>query len=326
MQSSQLFVCEIKKENFHCTEFLFISSGNGIYHGVIKVPSKRDEDIAIEAKLLVIPVDIDIPKHIFMTHYHFIIFSADNKLDIVNKFTGEKIGQYYSKTNILGLRFDVITQQLYLFNENSVNQISLLDEERLNWCAYLIKALASTKSTIMFEDDLYKSDRNIYNNNQIHNNPCQHSSNSTYTDIISYLASVPLSLDETLLRAINMAPLAFELFLRGQHIKQNIVYTPVPVLSFINNSHSIHTISTIFLKTLFARLSTVHSYQRTMISTWLCENYLHEVSLKLINHQLSIKYNTTTNNHSHTDRSTNNNDNIHKVVEFLRTNRYVLFH
>ena len=123
-----------------------------------------------------------------------------------------------------------------------------------------------------------------------------------------------------------MTPLAFELFLRGQHIKQNIAYTPVPVLSFINNSHSIHTISTIFLKTLFARLSTVHSYQRTMISTWLCENYLHEVSLKLINHQLSIKYNTTTNNHSHTDRSTNNNDNIHKVVEFLRTNRYVLFH
>lgn len=273
----------------------------GIYHGVITMCNTSSENVLINAQL--IPYELrqaatairpnytssagryieEGSSSMVPTRHHFVIVRSDGNLVLINKLSGEVVPDTlygFTKNDgevVLGVVADPETNQIYLYTALSVNVVDIVDEEMTNLMLYLKKGFA-TGDLNMFDSAIHlcKTTSEKLDVARIRAE-FELAKNSDPSTALTFLGRLPLSVDETALRSLNIYPLFVDNRSNNElQLNYNRDNTTA-MINFVTNS-SCHDHAVIhYLEAVLSKIPSTMKSQRTMISTWLCECYLHEI-------------------------------------------------
>lgn len=265
-----------------------LQMNQGIYIGSIvfqEIDTKGAAGMSIEVQLVPFSssthsIDDDAPLAIATTEYHFLMLMED-KLRAVSRLSGEVVQEELLRImdgNPINIVKDVVKDRLWYYTDSAIFEITLSNESRHLWSIYLQKAVAGDER--MF--DLAYS--HCSNNTEKAAVLEQHAEFALRVgkaeDAAIYFARCRAPFEETALRLLtNLGPLGAN---TGETVKHLCTASKVSKGSniLVASTHGAELNALrIYLCEALKQMPQDHKVQRTMVGTWLCEVFLHQISM-----------------------------------------------
>ena len=268
-----------------------LMSKEGIFHGKLLANSHpTSENVMMEAHLLPYANIEETPISIAATEYHFIALLSD-RVQFISRLNGSLVQEEFLRVGDgipLGLVIDTAKCTTWLYTVSAVFQITALNEDIKIWQIYLKKAVAGDEK---FFNKAYQHCKN--KDEQAEVLRAQAESNLTNgqceTAAFNFLrAGVPF--DEVVLRILATS-------ISTSKSSAPLATTDGPEMSALR----------VYLLELLRILPIGSKSQRTMVCTWLCDVFLHQIASA-----------------SFSGSAGGNGDLLSQFKDFIRTYRSVL--
>ena len=285
---------DIAKTELHCysrkpgsrPQFFAFMSQVGVYHGALTMNniSHSSDNILTEAQLMPYATStnaaenydnltFEAPISLAATEFHFITLSHQ-KFKAISRLNGSLEQDNMVASCIdglpLGLVRDYSNGSLYLYSDLSVYQVVSTNESRRAWTIYLDKALRGEDKYFETALEFCQKKSDI---DQVMRAQAEFYLHAENVDgAAKILARANLPFDEVVLRLLRIVSAA------PPPIQQALI-PPISVDSMLGltDSPQLSAIR-IYLHEQLNNLSLSSKSQRTMVSTWLCEIYLHQIT------------------------------------------------
>eukprot|EP01038_Epipyxis_sp_PR26KG_P012525 gene12525-16800_t len=322
---------DIRRSELHCysrspqsnAQTFAMMTEMGIYHGSLLFSNTAHDNMLLEAQLLpfISPHDSinDLnsrnPVSIAITKFHFLTLRP-TCLQVLSRLNGsleEEIALDPADGQVLGLVRDEARGVIWLYTSLRLFEVIITEEERNIWNIYLTKAL-SAGDVKMFTTALEYSKNQEQRNKVICAQADFHFNNGDHEEAALLFAQSNLSFDEVALRLINLgiavkhSKSSSSTALTSSKSSTNTNYTSVDELRrlVVTNGHALNPLR-IYLIEVLKSLPLSSKSQRTMLCMWLCEIFLHLISIHSLSHQTESELTS-------------------QFKEFLRTNKAYLDH
>lgn len=236
----------------------------GIYHGALFFTSAQQstaETVLMDAQLLPYvggPSVYEVPISIASTEYHFLSLLAD-RLQVVSRLNGSLIQEESlraaSDGTPLGLVRDAARGITWLYTDSAVFQVSVNNEDMRVWKIYLDKAVAGDER---FFDTAYEHSKKKEDQAQVLRAQAEfYLSRGLANKAALYFARAGAPFEEVVLRLLG-----------GGSKNKSLAAKDGPELGSLR----------VYLQEELKILPANAKSQRTMICTWLCEIFLHQIA------------------------------------------------
>lgn len=262
-----------------------LGTREGIYDGTLRFadPALDSSDEMVQVKLMPFADRIFTdgpPLCIVPTEYHFLTLGYD-KIRAISRLNASLVQEEILRVvdgGGMGLVRDPVRGTLWYYSDSYVFQISIVNEDRFLWTIYLQKAKSGDES--MF-DVAYNHCPSAKDRAKIMQTRAEFLlAKGDGGKAATYFAKSDVAFEDAVLRIIsNVGTISFE---RGKGMKLHLRTAE----SFASSNLQLATTDgpeltalRIYLQEKLGLLSASAKSQRTMICTWLCEIFLHQMSM-----------------------------------------------
>lgn len=223
------------------------------------------------------------PLYLSVSDFHFLVLYA-NSLQIFSSLSGEIVQQEsIPHTKTIGLVRDAIKNTTLLYTDNSIYQVNTTEEDRNIWLTFLNKAIQTgddtnfelaleharnneNKSFIMKKRANYYLFKNEFQKAALYYSK----SNSKFEEVVLKLLS-PIH-DYNLTESISTSTSSI------QSTPSVSLSLPPSLPLTLTDSNELNALK-IYLLEVLAELPNSSKSQRCVISTWISEIYLHQITI-----------------------------------------------
>jgi hypothetical protein len=272
-----------------------LMSKEGIYHGKLLANFKRTDSLILEAQLIPYAACSDkTPVSISATEYHFITLMSD-RVQFTSRLNGSLVQEEVlpsSDGNPLGLVRDVTKSTTWLYTDSAVFQIITLGEDSAIWKIFLEKAVGGDeKQFATAYEHCKKKEEQL---EVLRAQADFYLSKGQADKAALYFARSGAPFEEVILR-----------LLKSTSTKRVVGDTSPPYLA-VTDSPELNSLR-IYLQEELKVLPQNSKSHRTMLCTWLCEIFLHQIAST-----------------SYAGSNGGNGDVLEHFKDFIRSNRAVL--
>lgn len=290
---AELILSSFSKED--SGQMFCLGTKEGIYHGTLRFSDSSVDaaDEMVQAKLMPFTDRIFTdgpPLCIVPTEYHFLTLGYD-KIRAISRLNGSLVQEEVLRVmdgGGVGLVRDPVRNTLWYYSDTYVFQISTVNEDRFLWTIYLQKAKSGDES--MF-DVAYNHCRSPEDRAKIMQTRAEFLlARGEVEKAGAYFARSEVPFEDAVLRLMsNVGAIDYE---RGKAVAPHLRTAEsfaASNLRLATTDGPELTALRVYLQEKLRLLSVSAKSQRTMICTWLCEIFLHQMSMIRLNSTWSSK-------------------------------------